>query len=134
METKAKGRKKGLWVNGEVKKIHPGEKLFVPSGTPHKPFNETADTIHVKGMVVFPEKLAYHLSQVYGYMDNTPGFEKSPKTLFQMSLFNSSGFDSYIADGPPVAVQKFMSFLLTPATRLFGLRSFYEEYNINKKS
>jgi mannose-6-phosphate isomerase-like protein (cupin superfamily) len=123
-----------VWVNGEVKTIRPGEKLFIPRGTPHKPFNETGDTIQAKGMVIFPEKFAYHLSQVYRYMDNTPGFEKSPKTLFQMSLFNSSGFDSYIADGPPVRVQKCMSFLLTPVTRLLGFRSYYEPYHFNSKS
>ncbi len=121
-----------VWVDGKIIKLHPGDTLFVPRGTPHKPFNETADTIRLKGFIAFPEKFAYHLPHVYGIMDNTPGFEQSPKTLLQMSLFASEGFDSYSADGPPVFVQKTMSFLLTPLTRILGYKSFYEEYDIRK--
>jgi mannose-6-phosphate isomerase-like protein (cupin superfamily) len=119
-----------VWVDGKVIRLKPGDTLFVPRGTPHKPFNETADTIRMKGVVAFPEKFAYHLPQVYGIMDNTPGFGMTPKTILQMSLFSSEGFDSYTADGPPVAVQKAMSFLLVPLTRLMGYKSYYKEYDI----
>jgi quercetin dioxygenase-like cupin family protein len=122
-----------LWVDGEVKKLHPGEKIFIPRGTPHKPYNETSDTIHVKGTVAFPEKFAYGLPQVYGLMDNTPDYANSPSTLFQMALFSTSGFDSYIAEGPPVVIQKAMGFLLTPATRLMGYKTFYPEYDIRNR-
>lgn len=120
-----------LWVDGEVKKLKPGEKLLIPRGTPHKPYNETADTIHITGPAVFPEKFAYHLVQVYGFMDNTPDFAKSPKTMMQMSLFTSAGFDSYVGDGPPVFMQRAVSFVLVPIARLAGFRSFYPEYDIN---
>lgn len=34
-----------IWVDGEIRKLRPGEKLFIPKGTPHKPYNETADTV-----------------------------------------------------------------------------------------
>jgi mannose-6-phosphate isomerase-like protein (cupin superfamily) len=120
-----------VWVNGKVIKLQPGDKLFVPRGTPHKPFNETADTIRTKGMIAFPEKFAYHLPQVYGVMDNTPGFGKSPTTLLHMSLFSSAGFDSYLVEGPPVFIQKTMSFLLVPLTRMLGYKSYYKEYDIH---
>jgi mannose-6-phosphate isomerase-like protein (cupin superfamily) len=120
-----------VWVNGEIKKLHPGEKLFIPKGTPHKPYNETADTIHVKGTIAFPENFAYYLSQAYGLMDNTPGFEKSPKTILQMALFTSEGFDSYAADGPPVFIQKAMGFFLVPLARLSGFKSYYTKYDIH---
>jgi mannose-6-phosphate isomerase-like protein (cupin superfamily) len=120
-----------VWVDGEIKKIHPGERLFIPKGTPHKPYNETADTIHVKGAIAFPEKFAYYLPQVYGVMDNTPGFDKSPKAILQMALFANAGFDSYAADGPPVFVQKAMSFFLAPLARLSGYKSYYKEYDIH---
>lgn len=123
-----------VWVNGEVKRLRPGETLHVPKGTPHKPFNETADTVHLKGTVAFPEKFAYCLLQVYGVMDNRPGFGKSVATVFQMALFNSSGFDSYLAEGPPVFVQKAMAFFITPAARLLGYKSFYKDYDINTDS
>lgn len=122
-----------VWVDGKVIKLQPGDTLFVPRGTPHKPFNETADTIHVKGSIAFPEKFAYHLTQVYGVMDNVSDFGKSPSTILQMSLFWSSGFDSYIAEGPPVFVQKTIGFLLAPLSRVLRYKSFYKEYDIREK-
>lgn len=119
-----------LLVNGEVKKIRPGQQLHIPKGTPHKPFNETADTIYTKELIAFPEKFAFYLVQVYGLMDNK-GLGKSAGTMFQVSLLNHEGFDSYIA-GPPVFMQRAISFILTPATRLFGYKSFYPAYDIRK--
>ncbi len=121
-----------VWVDGKVVKLKPGDSLFVPRGTPHKPFNETNETIVTKGTIAFPEKFAYYLTQVYGVMDNEPNFGKTPETAFQMALFSSAGFDSYLADGPPVGVQKATGFLLTPAIRLAGYKSFYPEYDIRK--
>ncbi|MCE3281269.1 MAG: hypothetical protein K0Q66_6 [Chitinophagaceae bacterium] len=122
-----------VWVDGKVVRLQPGDTLFVPRGTPHQPFNETADTLRLQGDVSFPEKFAYYLPQVYGVMDNVPGFGKGPGTVMQMSLFSSNGFDSYIAEGPPVVVQKALSFLLTPLTRVLGYKSFYKEYDIRSK-
>lgn len=84
-----------MWVDGDVKKIKPGQSLHIPKGTPHKPFNETADTIRIKGSVAFPEAFAFYLTQVYGLLDNDPKFGKSIGTMFQMSLLNQAGFDSY---------------------------------------
>jgi mannose-6-phosphate isomerase-like protein (cupin superfamily) len=119
-----------VWVDGVVKKVHPGEVLFIPKGTPHQPFNETADTIRTKGSFAFPEKFAYHLPQVYGYMDSHPDFGKSPRTIFQMSMFQGAGFDSYVVEGPPMFVQKMLQVVVGPAARLAGFRSYYSEYDI----
>lgn len=116
-------------INGEVKKIKPGEKLLIPKGVPHKPFNETADTIRFSNEVAFPEKFAFNLVQVYGMLDNNPNFEKFPGILFQMSLLSTEGFDSYLAVGPPVFAQRILSFLLAPAARLLGYKSYYKEYD-----
>lgn len=117
-----------MWVNGTVQKIRPGESLTIPKGTPHKPFNETADTIFTKGTVAFPEQFAFYLKQVYGVMDRDPGFGKSAGTMFQMALFNHAGFGSYLT-GPPVMMQRLLSFLLTPAARLMGYKSYYPDAN-----
>lgn len=118
-----------LWVNGEIKKIRPGDVLHIPKGTPHKPYNETADTIHTKSVIAFPEKFAFNLTQVYGIMDNHPGFEKEPGIAFRMAMFQTSGFDSYVADGPPVFIQKAIGFVMAPALRLFGYKSYYKKYD-----
>lgn len=118
-----------VWVDDEVKKLHPGETLFVPKGMPHKPFNETGDTIHVKGAFAFPEKFAFHLLQVYALMDEEPELVNSPQMLLQMALLTRAGFDSYRADGLPVFVQKAMAFVLAPFARLAGYKSYYEKYD-----
>jgi mannose-6-phosphate isomerase-like protein (cupin superfamily) len=118
-----------VWVDGQVKQLRPGETLFIPKGTPHQPYNETAETIHCDGSFAFPEAFAFQLTQVYGAMDHTPGFGKSPATVLQMALFTTSGFDSYIAEGPPVPVQKTLIFLITPLARLLGYRSYYPQYD-----
>lgn len=119
-----------VWVNGEVKKLHPGQKLLVPKGTPHKPYNETGETIRVKGSVAFPEKFAFNLFQIYGVMDKDPGIIHSPKIVFQMALFQQAGFDSYMQDGPPIFAQKTLGFLLAPLARLMGYKSYYGEEDI----
>lgn len=121
-----------VWVDGVVKKLHPGEELHIPKGTPHKPFNETGETIRIKGTFVFPEKFAFYLQQVYGYIDDHKDFARSPKALFQIALFQQAGFDSYIADGPPVIVQKVIGLVANPVSRLLGLRSYYEAYDYRK--
>jgi quercetin dioxygenase-like cupin family protein len=123
-----------IWVDGKVHRLRKGDTLHIPKGVAHKPYNETADTLKTKRLALFPEKFAYHLPQVYGVMDNDPSFGKGPGTLLQMSLFSSEGFDSYLADGPPVTVQKTMGFLLTPLSRLLGYKSFYKEYDISGKA
>lgn len=118
-----------LWVNGETRKVRPGDILFIPKGTPHKPYNETADTIRTKGAIAFPEKFAFNLTQVYGVMDNHPGFEKEPDIAFRMAMFQTNGFDSYLAEGPPVFIQKVMGFVAAPALRLLGYKSYDKKYD-----
>lgn len=118
-----------VWVDGKIHKIHPGETLHIPQGTPHKPYNETGDTIRSKGIFPFPEKFAFHLAQVYGLMDEQPGFVESSDIAVRMALFQNNGFDSYIVDGPPVVIQKATGFLLAPALRVFGYKSYYEKHD-----
>jgi len=118
-----------MWVNGEIKKIRPGEALLIPKGVSHKPFNETGETIRIKDAVPFPEKFAFYLTQIYGVLDDQPGFGKSPKILLQLALFNTAGFDSYIADGPPIFLQKAMAYFIAPLARLLGYKSYYKKYD-----
>lgn len=121
-----------VWVDGEVKKIKSGEVLHIPEGTPHQPLNETADTIHLKESFAMPEKFAFHLSQIYGLMDNHPKFGKMPAMLFMLAPLHLAGFDSYLHEGPPVFVQKLSSFLLTPISRVLGYKSYYQQYDVNR--
>jgi hypothetical protein len=54
------------------------------------------------------------------------------ETIFQTALFQEPGFDSCIADAPPVFIQKTMGFVANPLARLFGLRSCDERYSAQK--
>jgi mannose-6-phosphate isomerase-like protein (cupin superfamily) len=117
-----------MWFGNEVKKIHPGETLRIPKGVPHKPFNETSESITVAGEIPFPEKFAFFLCQIYGAFDKNPKLSHPFHAIMQISLFQRAGFDSYIADGPPEAIQKLTGFMVTPLARLMGYKSYYPEF------
>ncbi len=85
------------------------EPNYIPKGTPHKPYTETADTILVKGTVAFPEKFAFNLSQVYGVIDNDPSFGKSLKTILQMAMFLTESNDILSCSDTTIRIQKFIT-------------------------
>jgi len=121
-----------ILINGETKKIKAGAKLVIPKNTPHKPFNRTDEpVILIMDESAFPEDFAVYLSQVYGYFDESDANRRLPRVIFQMAMFNQY-FDSYLAEGPPVIVQKIQNFLIIPLARLLGYRSFYRKYRIKR--
>jgi hypothetical protein len=63
--------------------------------------------------------------QVYRDIDQRPNLNPTADLAFQMMLFQQNGFDAYMVDGPPVGVQKFSAFLLAPALRLAGYKSYH---------
>lgn len=117
---------------GEERILKSGEAFLIKKGIPHKFWNTSNETIRVKGTMAFPEKFAFTLSQVYGYMDANPSFNKSKSMIFQITMMQQVGFDSYIA-GPPVFMQKFIGFITTPLSRLAGLKTYYKQYDIHHK-
>ncbi len=118
-----------MLVGKEEKLLYPGEEIVIPKGTPHKPYNKSDSTITLimTDDKAFPEEFAVYLSQVYGYMDESEGNMKPPKIIFQMAMFNQY-FDSYLGEGPPVAIQKLQNFLLVPLARSLGHKSYYMKY------
>jgi hypothetical protein len=121
-------------VNGEKKTLQKGESLTVKRGTRHKPFNETNLPVIVESTEdekSLPVEFAYHLSQLYPFVDSL-GQNPSPFSLImQLSIYGDE-MDAYLADGGPVAMQKAIRFLLAPTARLLGYKSYYEEYRIRK--
>ncbi len=116
-----------LWYDGETKKLSEGEEITIPRGIPHKPFNPTDDPVVSKGKM--PAQFVMYLDQIYKYMDEDERNAEPPRMIFQMAVSNQY-FDSYLGEGPPVWVQKFLNFLLIPLARLMGYQSFYEKYRI----
>lgn len=122
-----------MLVGNDDKILNPGEEIVIPKGTPHKPYNKSDSTVTLimTDNKAFPETFAVYLSQVYGYMDESEDNMKPPKIIFQMAMFNQY-FDSYLAEGPPVVIQKSMNFLIVPAARLMGYKSYYKKYEISR--
>lgn len=116
-----------LTLEGEQKKLGPGEEITIPRGVPHKPSNPTNEPVVCE--VVMPAQFVVYLSQIYNYMDEDEKNGKPPRMIFQMALSNQY-FDSYLGEGPPVWLQKVLNFLLIPLARLMGYKSFYEKYRI----
>ncbi len=118
-----------ILVNGEKRTLKAGETITIPPMTRHKPFNETGDTVVVEGddPKTLPVEFGYLLTQLYGFMDEYPDGPSTPQMLMQLSVYGSDA-DSWIADGPPLIVQKAMRTLIEPTARLMGFKDHNEEY------
>jgi mannose-6-phosphate isomerase-like protein (cupin superfamily) len=118
-----------ILVDGEKRTLKAGETITIPPMTRHKPFNETSETVIVESddPKTIPVKFAYILSQLYGFMDTYPDGPSVPAMIMQLSTYGNEA-DSWLADGPPLAVQKAMRVLLAPTARLMGYSSKYEQF------
>lgn len=118
-----------ILVNGEKRIMHAGETFSVPPMTKHKPFNETNEPVVVESddERTLPIEFGYHLSQLYGFMDQYPNGPSLRQMMFQLSVYGDEA-DSYIADGPSLGMQKAMRVLMAPTARLLGYKNYYEEF------
>lgn len=123
-----------LLVNGEKKILKAGESFTIPRGIAHKPFNETDQPVIVESsenVKTMTAEFAYHLSQIYPFVD---GLGENPSTLkgiMQLSVYGNE-MDAWMADGPPIKVQKATRYLFAPTARLLGYKNYYEEYRIKR--
>jgi hypothetical protein len=119
-----------LRVGTEIKVLHAGEEFRVPPGMVHQPFNATDEEVVVRGPLTpeyaLPRDFVLFLSQVYGFIDESPGHRVPPAILFQMSIF-APRYDSWMAS-PSLAVQRAQNVLLRPIARLLGYRSYYTRF------
>ncbi len=120
-----------ILVGGEKRTLAAGETISIPPMTRHKPFNETAETVVVESddPKTLPLQFGYFLSQMYGFMDTYPNGPGIPQMLLQLSVYGNNA-DSWIADGPPLPVQKAMRVIMAPTARLMGYTNYYERHSI----
>jgi len=118
-----------ILVNGEKRTLKAGETISIPPMTKHKPFNETAETVVIESEdpKTLPIEFGYFLSQVYGIMDTHPNGMTIPQILLQFSVYGTSA-DSWIADGPPLPVQKALRIVMAPTARVLGFKNYYEQF------
>lgn len=121
-----------ILVNGAKKTLRKGESLTVIRGTPHKPFNETDSPVIVESSddeKSLPVEFAYHLSQLYPFVDSLGEKPSAFSLIMQLSVYGNE-MDAYLADGGPIFVQKALRCLLAPTARLLSYKNYYEEYRI----
>lgn len=118
-----------ILVNGEKKTLRAGETLHIPPMTRHKPFNETNEVVVVEGgeASAIPIKFGFILTQLYGFMDEHPNGPSVAAMLMQLSVYGDFA-DSWLADGPPLSVQKAMRVVMAPTARLLGYSNNYPNY------
>ena len=123
-----------ILFNGEKRTLKAGETISIPPMTRHKPFNETSETVVVEGddPKTLPVQFGYILSQLYCVMDTYPNFIGTPQMLMQLSVYGDDA-DSWIADGPPLPVQKAMRTVMAPTARLLGYSNYYEQFKPGRK-
>jgi mannose-6-phosphate isomerase-like protein (cupin superfamily) len=117
-------------VDGETRVLHAGEEFLVEPGVAHQPFNASETEAIVRGPLTpdyaLPRDFSVFLTQAYGFFDESPANGRPPRALLQMSRF-SPRYDSWLA-GPPVFMQRALYWVLGPAARVMGYRSYYERY------
>lgn len=125
-----------LRVGNKVMVLHAGEEFRVPPGVVHQPFNPTDEEVIVRGPLTaeyaLPRNFVLFLSQVYGFVDESPEHAKPPAVVLQMTLFGPR-YDIWLAS-PPLAVQRIQATLLRPLARLLGYHSYYERFAPGRKS
>lgn len=117
-----------LELNGETKEIIAGDKIIIPSGKPHQWWNDSSHTT-VKAKIKFEPALKTEIffEQFFGLAnEGKTKNDGSPKFMQIMAMSNT--YDIYIS-GPPVPLQKIMSFVLGGIARLFGYRKCYKQYS-----
>jgi mannose-6-phosphate isomerase-like protein (cupin superfamily) len=118
-----------VMVNGEKRTVRAGETVSVPPLTPHRPFNETDEVVVIESEDPrsIPTKFGYVLSQLYGLMDEYPHGPSTRNIVLQLSVYGNDA-DTWIANGPPLNVQKAMRVMMAPTARLLGYRNYYPQY------
>lgn len=124
-----KSGKLSIMVAGEKRTLHAGESITIPPMTNHKPFNETNETVVVESedQRSVPVQFGFILTQLYGFMDTFENGPSLPQMMMQLSVYGNEA-DSWIADGPPLVVQKAMRLLMAPTARLLGYKYYNEQY------
>lgn len=119
-----------LRVGDQIIEQHAGEQFKVPPGVVHQPFNPTNEEVIVRGPLTpeyaLPRDFVLFLSQIYGWIDESPAHARPPAVLLQMSIF-SPKYDAWLAT-PSVGIQRIQSALLHPVARMLGYRSYYPRF------
>ena len=109
--------------SGTIRVLGPGETFTVAKGKPHQWWNSADDKDLEMRVTMTPARnWETQMEQVFGIM-NAKG-----KLSFLQIMAMANTYEMYVA-GPPLPLQKIMSFLLYPLARLKGIKEYYPEFS-----
>lgn len=113
-------------VDGQINKLHVGDRLIFKKGAYHSMFNELDEEIIVrpeKEEDYVPVEFAYSLAQLYPFMDAEGGLTLK---MFMKICVLDDLFDTVLY-GPPPAFFKLVKKVIKPYARLFGATPYDEK-------
>jgi len=115
-----------LSLDGNARELLPGETVVVPPGTPHRPFNNSEQTVHV----IAGGRPARHfdlcLIQTWGLFMKAD--QKEPGLIPLLPFLSTVDCDVFPA-GIPVGVARTLRLLVAPAARVVGFSGFGPAYD-----
>jgi quercetin dioxygenase-like cupin family protein len=113
-------------VNRKKFVLHPGEEYCVKKGSAHRVWNDENDTCHSIVSYSPGNNSEFFLVTLTG-LANAGKTNKDGQPSFMQMMLLVNQYQVYIP-GPPVFLQKALSFLLSPISALMGNKSYYDEY------
>ena len=125
----------GVWHDGDTRRLHPGERVTIPAGDPHRFWNAGEDELHVEGEVRPGLQTEPFMYITYGLGKDYPatpsGMPLNPLRL--APILDTYDNLLYLAR-LPVWLQKFGIRALAPAARALGYTDAYPEYIPDERS
>lgn len=114
--------------NGETQILKPGDSIKVEKGLPHQWWNHSeSEPMEMKVTMKPALNSEIFFEQLFGLAnDNKTRKDGSPRFMQMMAMINK--YKIYLA-GPPVRLQKMMSYLFGGIAQLMGYKSYYKKYS-----
>jgi len=113
-------------INGEVKILHQGDRLYIPRNTVHSMWNHSNDTSIVNWRVSPALNTEYLLETVMGLASIGKVNKSGMPSILQMALVANKYGKEYRLARPSFAIQKALFTILTPLAYFVGYRSSYK--------
>jgi len=115
-------------IGTEIKILHTGDELHIPSGTHHGMWNPTNRTAIVNWKTIPALETEYFFETITGLVNDGKTDQKGKPRLLQTALTINYFSDMFRLVKPPYPVQKILFYTLTPLARLLGYRAVYKKY------
>lgn len=106
-----------------------GQTFTIPKGVSHQWWNESAVEIAELEVEFSPAgKMETFLEQYYGLANDGKCDKNGTPSFLQIMSFGNE-YELFVS-GPPLIIQKIMSFVLGGIGRLLGYKKFYPQYSV----